>query len=67
LVVIKESEEEIACREAESALKGGKYHNFICVGCRKISTGSRAPLQLGVVREKVVHNKLANLTFIYDG
>jgi hypothetical protein len=27
----------------------------------------RTPLQHGVVREKVVHNKFVNLTFIHDG
>jgi hypothetical protein len=66
--VIKESTEEIIGREAESVLKeGGKYHNFICIGSWKIFTGGRAPLQHSAVREKVVRNKFANLTFIYDG
>jgi hypothetical protein len=67
LVGIKESMEEITGREAESALKRGKYHNFICVGCRKIFTGSRAPLQHGAVQEKMVHNNFVDLTFVYDG
>jgi hypothetical protein len=58
VVVIKESTEEVAGREAESALKeGGKYHIFIRIGCRKIFTSSRAPLQHGAVQEKVVRNK----------
>jgi hypothetical protein len=66
--VIKESAEEITGMEAESALKeGGKHQNFVCIGCREIFTGSRTPLQHGEVWEKVVHNKFANLTFIYDG
>jgi hypothetical protein len=68
LVVIKEFMEEIAGRDAKSALKErGKHHNFICVGCRKIFTDGRAPLQHGVVWEKVVWNKFVDLTFICDG
>jgi hypothetical protein len=67
LIVIKESTKEITGREAESTLKGGKRHNFICVGCRKFFAGDKTPLQHGAVWEKVVHNKFANLTFIYDG
>jgi hypothetical protein len=60
--------EEITGREAESALKeGAKHHNFNCIGCRKIFTGGTAPLQHNAVWEKVVHNKFANLTFIYVG
>jgi hypothetical protein len=59
--------EEIAGRGAESSLKGVKHHNFICIGCRKIVIGGRAPLQYGVVWEKVVHNKFVNLTFICGG
>jgi hypothetical protein len=65
--VIKEYTEEIAGQEAESALKGGKHHNFICIGRRKIFTSDRAPLQHGMVQERVIHNKFVNLTFIYDG
>jgi hypothetical protein len=59
--------EEITGREAESTLKErGKHHNLICMGCRKIFTGGRTPLQHDTVREKVVRNKFVNLTFIYD-
>jgi translation elongation factor P/translation initiation factor 5A len=48
--VIKESAEEIIGREAESALKeGGKHHSFIRIGCRKIFTGGKTPLQHGTV------------------
>jgi hypothetical protein len=66
--MIKESVEEIAGWEAESALKeGGKYHNFICIRCRKIFTDGSTPLQHGVVRENVGRNKFVNFTFIYDG
>jgi hypothetical protein len=66
--VIKEFMKEITGWKAKSVLKeGGKHHNFICIGCRKIFTGGRTPLQHGAVREKVVHNKFVNLTFIYDG
>jgi hypothetical protein len=65
--VIKESVEEITGQEAESTLKGGKHHNFSRIGCRKIFTCGRAPLQHDVVEEKVVHDKFTNLTFICDG
>jgi hypothetical protein len=66
--VIKEPAEEITGQEAESALKrGGNHHNFIRVGCWKIFTGGRAPLQHGMVRGKVVRIKFVNLTFICDG
>jgi hypothetical protein len=66
--VLKESAEEIAGREAESALKKGrKHHNFIGIGCGKIFTGDGMPLQHGTIREKVIHNKLANLAFICNG
>jgi hypothetical protein len=67
LVVIKESAEEITGWEAESTLKGGKHHNFIRIGFTKIFTSGRAPLQHGVVREKVVRDEFADLTFICDG
>jgi hypothetical protein len=54
-------------REAKSTLKeGGKHHNIIRIGW-KVFTSGRAPLQHGVVREKVVRNKFVDLTFIYDG
>jgi hypothetical protein len=67
LVVIKEYAEEIAGWEAESALKGGgKHHNFIRIGCRKVFTSGRAPLQHDTIREKVICIELADLTFIYD-
>jgi hypothetical protein len=67
LVVIKESAEEITGWEAESTLKGGKHHNFIRIGFTKIFTSGRAPLQHGVLREKVVRDEFADLTFICDG
>jgi hypothetical protein len=66
--VSKESVEEIASMEAESMFKEGEKHdNFIRIWCRKAFTGSMAPLQHNVVWDKVVHKKLAFLTFIYDG
>jgi Fe2+ or Zn2+ uptake regulation protein len=44
--VVKEFTEEIAGREAESALeKGGKHHNLICIGCGEVFAGGRTPLQ----------------------
>jgi hypothetical protein len=59
--------EEITGREAEPALKeGGNNHNFIRIGCRKVFTGGRAPLQHDAVWEKVVHNEFVDLTFICD-
>jgi hypothetical protein len=66
LIVVKESIEEIIGWEAKSALKGGKPHNFICIGCGKVFVGDRTALQHGAVWEKVVHNKFVNLTFIQD-
>jgi hypothetical protein len=68
LIVVKESAEEIAGWEAESALKKGrKHHNFIGIGCRKILTGGSAPLQHGAIQEKVIRNELVDLAFICDG
>jgi hypothetical protein len=65
LIVVKEYAEEIACREAESALEeGGKHHNLICIGCGEIFASDRVPLQHGVIQEKVICNELANLAFI---
>jgi hypothetical protein len=66
-MVIKEFAKEITGREAESALKGGKHHNFICIGCRMIFANGGTPLQHDTVWVKVVCNKFVNLTFICDG
>jgi hypothetical protein len=42
--------EEITGQEVESVLKeGGKHHNFISIGCGKVFTNDRMPLQHGVV------------------
>jgi hypothetical protein len=50
LIVVKGPTEEITGREAESALeKGRKHHNFIGVGCGKVFTSDRAPLQHGTI------------------
>jgi hypothetical protein len=66
--VIKESAEEITSWEAESLLKeGGKHNNFIHIERRKVLTSGVAPLQHIAIWEKVVHNELADLTFISDG
>jgi translation elongation factor P/translation initiation factor 5A len=59
--------EEIASCEAESTLKGGKHHNFIRIVSRKVFTSGMAPLQHGMIREKVVRKELADFTFICDG
>jgi hypothetical protein len=68
LVVIKESTEKIASREAKSVLEVGReHHNLSRIGCRNVFHGSRAPLQDGAVWEKVIRNKLADFTFIHDG
>jgi hypothetical protein len=64
--VIKESVEEITDWEAKSALEVEKHHNFICIGCKRIFTGGRTPLQYGAVQEKVVCNEFVNYTFISD-
>jgi hypothetical protein len=39
LIVVQESEEEVTSGESESALEGGKHHNFFCVGCGNIFSG----------------------------
>jgi hypothetical protein len=45
LVVVQESVEEIADRETKCGLEeGGKHHNLICIGCRNVLLGGRAPL-----------------------
>jgi hypothetical protein len=68
LVVIKESTEEIIGREAKFALEVGReHHNLNHIGCRNIFPGGRTPLQDGVVRQEVIHNELADFTFICDG
>jgi hypothetical protein len=64
LVVIKESTEEIAGREAKSTLlEGREHHNLSHIGCRNVFPGDRTPLQDGMDREKVIHNKLVDFTF----
>jgi hypothetical protein len=66
--VVKESTEEIAGREAASALKErGKHHNLIRIGCWIVFPGGRTSLQHSMVREEVVRDNLANLAFIHDG
>jgi hypothetical protein len=67
-VVIKESAEEVASREAKSALEEGREHNNLCrIGCRNIFPDGRMPLQNCAVWEKVIHNKLVDFTLIRDG
>jgi hypothetical protein len=68
LVVIKESAEEIIGREAKSPLEERReHHNLNRIGCRNVFPDDRTPLLDGVIREKVIHNKLAEFTFIRDG
>jgi hypothetical protein len=65
--VVKESAEEIIGWEAESALKERwEHHNLIRIGSGDIFPSGRAPLQHGMVREKVVRNKFTDLNFIYN-
>jgi hypothetical protein len=45
LVVVQKAVKEIAGWKTKPTLKGGKHHNFICVGCWDILTGGRTPLQ----------------------
>jgi hypothetical protein len=67
LVVIKESVEEIAGREAKSALEEGReQHNLSRIGCRNVFPGGRTPLQDSVVWERVIFNELVDFTFIRD-
>jgi Fe2+ or Zn2+ uptake regulation protein len=68
MIVVKESVEEIAGREAKSTLeKGGKHHNLICIRCGEVFTSGRTLLQQGTIWEKVICNELMNLTFICNG
>jgi hypothetical protein len=68
LVLIKESTENVAGREAKSALEEGReHHNLSCIGCRNVFLDGRAPLQDDAVQGKVIRHKLADFTFIYDG
>jgi hypothetical protein len=65
LVEIKESAEEITGREAKSVLEEGReHHNLSCIGCRNLFPDGRTPLQDSTVWEKVIRNKLADVTFI---
>jgi hypothetical protein len=66
--MIKKTTEEVASREAKSTLKErGEHHNLICIRCRNVFPSGTTPLQHDAVREKVVRNQLADLTFISDG
>jgi hypothetical protein len=68
LVVIKESAEEIVGREAKSLLEERReHHNLNRIGCRNVFPDDRTPLLDGTIREKVIHIKLAEFTFIRDG
>jgi hypothetical protein len=66
--MVKKTAKEVVSREAKSSLKERREHyNLICIGCWNVFHGGRMPLQHGMVRKKVVHNQLADLTFICDG
>jgi hypothetical protein len=67
LVVITEYAKEVASREAKFVLeKEREHHNLSCIGCRNIFPSGRTPLQDGTVREEVIRNEFADLTFISD-
>jgi hypothetical protein len=41
LIIVQEFAEEVASGESKSVLEeGGKHHNFFCVGCGNIFSGS---------------------------
>jgi hypothetical protein len=68
LVVIKESAEKVAGREAKSTLEEGReHHNLGHIGCENIFPGGRTPLQDCMVRGKVIRDELTDFTFIHDG
>jgi uncharacterized Fe-S cluster-containing MiaB family protein len=68
LVVIKESTEEVAGKEAKSVLEEGrKHHNLSRIGCRNVFPGSRTSLQNCAGQEKMIHDKLADFILIHDG
>jgi hypothetical protein len=68
LLVIKESIEEVTGREARSTLeKGREHHSLDRTGCGNIFPTSRMPLQDYTVWGKVIHDELADFTFVYDG
>jgi hypothetical protein len=46
--------------------EGRKHHNLVRVGCKNVFAGSGTTLLHDTFREKVVRNKLANLTFIHN-
>jgi hypothetical protein len=60
--VAKEFVKEVTGREAKSVLKEGwEHHNLFGVGMSSPVTGCHCSM----IREKVVHDKFVNLTFIY--
>jgi hypothetical protein len=60
-VVIKGTTEEVASRKAESTLEERrKHHNFNHIGCRNVLSSGGAPLEHGVVGEKMIRNKFVN-------
>jgi hypothetical protein len=68
LVVIKESVEEVAGREAKSTLEEGrKHHNLGRIRYRNVFPDSRMPMQNCAVREKMIRGKLADFILIRDG
>jgi hypothetical protein len=68
LVVIKDSTEEVTGREARSTLeKGREHYSLDRNGCGNIFPTGRMPLQDYTVWGKVIHDELADFTFIYDG
>jgi hypothetical protein len=67
-IVIKESVEKVAGREAKSALeKGREHHNLSCIGCRNVLPGGKMPLHDDAIQKKVIRNKLVDFAFIRNG
>jgi hypothetical protein len=66
-VMIEESAEKVSSRKAESVLEeGGEHHNLICIECWDVFPNSRTPVQHRAVREKVIHNELADFNIIHE-
>jgi hypothetical protein len=66
--MINKTTEEVASWEAKSAFEERReHHNLIRIVCGNVFPSGRMPLQHGTVQEKVIHNHLADFTFICDG
>jgi hypothetical protein len=67
LIMIKESVEEVVGREAKFTLEEERKHqNISHIGSRNVLPGGKTPLQNCMVREKMIHSKLADFILIHD-